>query len=53
MRAFLLAVVAAFALAGIASFVLESFQASSDRANTTSGARVDFAKDGVNRKIAH
>ena len=53
MRAFLLAVLAAFALAGIASFVLERFQASSDSANTTSGARVDFAKDGINRKTTH
>lgn len=52
MRVFLAAAVTAFVIAGISSVVLEAFQASSDRANTTSGARVDFAKDGVSRKIA-
>jgi hypothetical protein len=52
MRAFLLAMVTAFVLAGITSFVLESFQASSDKANTTAGVRFDFAKDGVDRKVA-
>lgn len=49
MRAFVVAVIAAFAIAGIASLGLETIQASSDKANTTTGARVDFAKDGVNR----
>lgn len=49
MRAFLLAFVTAFALAGLSALVLERFQAASDRANTTSGARIDFAKDGVSR----
>ena len=53
MKAFLLAVVTAFAIAGAASFVLESFQQSSDQANTTSGARVDFAKDGIGGGSAH
>ena len=47
MREFLLAVVAAFLIAGAASYVLDAFQRSSDVANTTSGARVDFAKDGI------
>lgn len=47
MRAFLLAVLTAFVLAGLASFVLDRFQSSSDVANTTTGARVDFAKDGI------
>jgi SNF family Na+-dependent transporter len=51
MKAFLLAFLTAFVLAGITAFVLENFQASSDRANTTSGARVDFARDGVNRTL--
>lgn len=49
MRAFLSAVVAAFVLTGIAFLALESVQSTSDRANTTSGVRLDFAKDGVNR----
>lgn len=49
MRAFLIAVVTAFAMAGIAALALESFQSSSDRANTTTGVRLDLAKDGVNR----
>lgn len=49
MREFLIAVVTAFLMAGVASFVLEILQATSDRANTTSGVRLDFAKDGVNR----
>jgi hypothetical protein len=53
MRAFLAALVTAFVLAGITSFVLERFQSTSDKANTTGGVRLDFAKDGVNRKIAH
>ena len=53
MRAFLFAVVTAFVVAGIASLALEGVQSSSDRANTTSGARVDFAKDGVNRTLPH
>ena len=52
MRAFLLAMVTAFVLSGITAFVLERFQASSDRANTTAGVRLDFTKDGVDRKIA-
>jgi hypothetical protein len=47
MKAFFLAVVAAFLIAGLASFVLDAFQQGSDVANTTSGARVDFARDGV------
>ncbi len=33
--------------------VLESVQSTSDRANTTSGVRLDFAKDGVNRPAPH
>ncbi len=49
MKAFLLAVVTACVITGIAAFALESFQQGSDRANTTGGARVDFARDGVNR----
>ena len=49
MRAFLLAVVTAFVIAGLASFVLDAFQKGSDVANTTTGARVDFAKDGISR----
>ena len=53
MRAFLLAFVTAFVLAAIASLVLESAQSTSDTANTTTGARVDFAKDGVNRPLPH
>ncbi len=52
MKAFLLAFVTAFVLAGVTAFVLENFQASSDRANTTSGVRLDFARDGVNRTVA-
>jgi hypothetical protein len=51
MRAFLIALVTAFALSGIAAFVLEGLQTSSDKANTTSGVRLDFAKDGVNRTV--
>jgi hypothetical protein len=51
MRAFLLAFFSAFVVAGIASFVLEGVQSTSDRANTTSGVRLDYAKDGVNRQI--
>jgi|LNFM01.1.fsa_nt_gb hypothetical protein len=51
MRAFLVAFVTAFVIAGISSFVLEGFQSSSDKANTTSGVRLDFAKDGVNRTL--
>lgn len=51
MRAFLLAVVTCLVITGVSSFVLESWQAGSDKANTTSGARVDFAKDGVNRSL--
>ena len=53
MRAFLFAFVTAFVLAGVASLALEGVQSSSDRANTTSGVRLDFAKDGVDRKIPH
>lgn len=53
MKAFFSAVAAAFVIALVASFALETVQSSSDRANTTSGARVDFAKDGVNRRIAN
>ena len=53
MKAFLLAVLAAFVIAGIASLVLDAFQSSSDVANTTSGARVDYAKDGINAPRAH
>ena len=53
MRPFLLAVATAFVIAGVAMFVLEAFQRGSDVANTTGGARVDFAKDGVNRTIPH
>ena len=48
MKAFLMAVVTVFVIAIVASFVLDSFQKGSDVANTTSGARVDYAKDGVN-----
>jgi hypothetical protein len=51
MRAFLAALVTAFVIAGVASVVLEGVQSTSDRANTTSGARIDFAKDGVNRAL--
>lgn len=51
MRAFLAAFAAAFVIAGIASVVLEGVQSTSDKANTTSGARLDFAKDGVNRTL--
>jgi hypothetical protein len=51
MRAFLVAFVTAFMIAGIASVVLEGFQSSSDKANTTSGVRLDFAKDGVDRLV--
>jgi len=53
MKAFLLAVVSAFAIAGASMFALESFQLSSDRANTTTGARVDFAKDGISAPRTH
>jgi hypothetical protein len=49
MKAFILAVLTAFIIAGLASFVLDAFQQGSDVANTTSGARVDFAKDGIGR----
>ncbi len=49
MRAFLTAFVAAFVIAGIAMLALEMVQSNSDRANTTSGVRLDFAKDGVNQ----
>lgn len=51
MRAFLFAFLTAFVVAGVASFVLEGMQSTSDRANTTSGVRLDFAKDGVNRPV--
>lgn len=51
MRAFLLAFVTAFVIAGVASFGLEAVQSTSDKANTTSGVRLDFAKDGVNRTL--
>lgn len=51
MRAFLFAFLTAFVVAGIASVVLEGVQSTSDRANTTSGVRLDYAKDGVNRQI--
>jgi hypothetical protein len=51
MRAFLAAFVTAFVMAGIAAVVLEGVQSTSDKANTTSGARLDFAKDGVNRTL--
>ena len=47
MRAFFFAVLTAFILAGATAFVLERFQKSSDVANTTAGARVDFTKDGI------
>ncbi len=47
MRAFLLAFVTAFVLAGITSFVLERFQATSSKTNTTAGVRLDYSKDGV------
>jgi hypothetical protein len=49
MRAFLSGLVAAFVLAAVGAIVLESLQSTSDRANTTTGVRLDFAKDGVNR----
>lgn len=51
MRAFLFAVLAAFVISGIASFALEGVQTTSDKANSTSGVRIDYAKDGVNRQI--
>ena len=47
MKAFILAVLTAFIIAGLSSLVLDIFQKGSDVANTTSGARVDFAKDGI------
>ena len=50
MKAFLLAVVVAFVIAGVASFALEAFQSSSDVANTGRQVRVDFTKDGVDRR---
>ena len=50
MKSFILAVVAAFVIAGAASFVLEAFQSTSDVANTGRQVRVDFTKDGVNRR---
>lgn len=53
MKAFLLAVVAAFGIAAGSSFVLESLQRSSDVANTTVGARVDFSKDGIGAQNKH
>lgn len=53
MKAFLLAVVTSFVIAGIASVVLATFQMSSDVANTTGGARVDFARDGVDAPRVH
>lgn len=51
MRAFLFAFITAFVIAGVASIALEGVQSTSDRANTTSGVRLDFAKDGVNRPM--
>ena len=53
MRAFLFAVLTAFVIAGLASVVLDMFQSGSDAANTTTGARVDFAKDGINAPRPH
>jgi hypothetical protein len=47
MKPFFLAVLTALVIAGLASFVLENFQQSSDVANTTTGARVDYSKDGI------
>ena len=47
MRAFFSGLIGAFAIALIASYVLDAFQKGSDVANTTSGARVDYAKDGI------
>lgn len=52
MRAFLVAFVTAFVIAGIASLALEGVQSNSDKANTTTGVRLDFAKDGVNRTLS-
>lgn len=52
MRTFLVAFVTAFVIAGIASFVLEGLQSTSDKANSTSGVRLDFAKDGVNPTLS-
>lgn len=53
MKAFLLAMAAAFLIAAGSSFVLEPFQTWSDAANTTTGARVDFTKDGVEAGQKH
>ena len=47
MRSFFLGVLTAFLIAALSSLVLDLFQKGSDVANTTSGARVDFAKDGI------
>jgi hypothetical protein len=53
MRAFLTAFVAAFVIAGVAMLVLEMAQSTSDKANTTAGVRLDFARDGVNQPRPH
>lgn len=47
MRAFLLAVFASFAIAGVASLALDRAQQGSDAAYTTPSARVDLSKDGI------
>lgn len=47
MREFLFAVVAAFAIAGVASLALDRAQQGSDAAYTTQNVRIDLSKDGI------
>lgn len=47
MRAFVLAVAAAFGIAGIASLALDRAQQGSDAAYTTQSVRIDLSKDGI------
>lgn len=47
MRAFLLAVFAAFGIAGVASLALDRAQQGTDAAYTTTSVRIDLSKDGI------
>lgn len=47
MRAFLLAVVVAFAISGIASVVLNGVQKGTDAVYQTTSVRIDLSKDGI------
>jgi len=46
-RAFLAAVIAVVVITAVAALVLDRVQSGADAANTTTGARLDFAKQGT------